>query len=268
MRSLLVFWMIALLVTWGTGMLVAVSDQGALVNGVHVSNGALPLPMWLAILLLLVSGSGPAIAAMIVSAGEARGRRVAALLGQVTRWRSWWGWFAVALLLPTVLTLLAVGLWAGATGSRPQRWLALPRAFQLFGLPIFPWGEEIGWRGFAQPRLQAVLGWVPASVGVGVMWGLWHQWPLLTSAANGLDLVGVGIFVVYIVSAAVLIGWLYNRAGGKLPLGWAGHAGLNLVGASTAPFGLVAALFGGAALGVALVDGRRLDGQLRSATLP
>src|SRR5215831_10738087 len=256
------FWALAVLVTWGAGTIVAVSTQGSFVNGVKVHSGALPVPVWLALVLLLISGSGPAIAAIIVSATEAGPGGVWALLSQVLGWRAGLRWYAVALLLPTLLTLLATAIWAVATGVRPDRWLPLANTFQLLGLPILPWGEELGWRGFAQPRLQAGLHWLPASIVVGVMWGLWHQWPLLTLAARGLDLAGLGVFFVYIVGDAVLIGWAYNGGGRRLPLGWAGHAGLNAVGPTSAPFALVAGTFAAGAVVVGLLGSRRQEPSL------
>jgi membrane protease YdiL (CAAX protease family) len=255
-KSLLEFWALAFLVSWGAGTLVAVSNRSALVNGVQVHGGALTIPFAVALVLLLISGSGPAIAAITVCAVDAKLGGVRALLSQVLHWRTWPGWYVVALLLPTLLTLLVTGIWAAATAVRPARWLPLPTLLQLAALPLFPWGEEIGWRGFAMPRLQTGLRWLPASVIVGVMWGLWHQWPLLTPAAGGLDLPGLGVFFAYIVSDSVLIGWAYERGGRKLPLGWAGHAGLNAVGPTAAPFGLVAAALAGAALALAAFGDR------------
>jgi uncharacterized protein len=256
LKSLAAFWALAFLVSWGAGILVAVSNQSALVNGVHVQSGALPIPFAVALLLLLISGSGPAIAAITVCALGAQLGGVRTLLAQVLDWRTWPGWYFVALLLPTLLTLLATGIWASATGVRPARWFPLPTLFQLAALPIFPWGEEIGWRGFAMPRLQTGLHWLPASLIVGVMWGMWHQWPLLTPAAGGLDLAGLAVFFVYIVSDSVLIGWAYERSGRKLPLGWAGHAGLNAVGPTPAPFGLVALALAAGALALAAFGDR------------
>jgi membrane protease YdiL (CAAX protease family) len=37
-----------------------------------------------------------------------------------------------------------------------------------------PVGEEIGWRGFALPRLLAVRSPLTASLILGVLWSLWH----------------------------------------------------------------------------------------------
>ncbi len=255
MRPLVAFYALAFLITWGAGLVVALSTQSGLVNGVR-GGGTLPIPFAVAILLLLVSGAGPALAAIIVSTAAGLGG-ARALLGQVLRWRAGLGWYALALLSPMLLTVLATVVWMLATGARPARWLPLPTAFQLLALPILPWGEEIGWRGFAQPRLQVRLAWLPASLIVGLMWGVWHQWPLLTPAGNGLDVFGLGVFFVYIVSESVLIGWVYNGGGRRLPLGWAGHAGLNAVGPNPAPFGMVALAFAGAALAVAMIGSSR-----------
>jgi len=60
-RALIAFWVLAFLVTWGSGTLVAVSDQSDLVNGVHSTSAAVRLPFPAALALLLVAGSGPAL---------------------------------------------------------------------------------------------------------------------------------------------------------------------------------------------------------------
>jgi hypothetical protein len=81
-----------------------------------------------------------------------------------------------------------------------------------------------------------------------------------------LDLAGLAVFFVYIVSDSVLIGWAYERSGRKLPLGWAGHAGLNAVGPTPAPFGLVALALAAGALALAAFGDRGAGVASRSRT--
>jgi len=262
------FWLLAFFITWALGMVVVLSKQAGFINGARVRPGAYDLPFGLTVALLLLQAFGPAIAAGAVSAWEAGGRGVAHLLRQLLRWRADPRSYLLALLLPAVLTLLAAAVWATFRRQLPAHWLLLAPAFQLLALPIGPWGEEIGWRGFVQPRLQERLHWPLASLVVGVMWFTWHQWPLLTPAAEPLDLAGLAVFFVYIVSAAVLFGWIYNGGGYRLPVAWASHAGLNAVGPSFAPFGLVATVFAAAAALAALLGDRVLPAHPGPLPLP
>jgi uncharacterized protein len=256
-RSLLAFWLLAFVITWASGMVVVLSKQARFVNGAQVRAGAYDLPLGLTVALLLLQAFGPAVAALAVSAWEAGSQGVVHLFRQLLRWRADARFYLLALLLPTALTLLASAIWAGARRELPAHWLLLAPAFQFLALPVGPWGEEVGWRGFAQPRLQERLSWPLASLVVGLMWFTWHQWPLLTPAAGPLDFPGLAVFFVYIVSAAVLFGWIYNGGGCRLPVAWASHAGLNAVGPSSAPFVLIALVFAAAA-GAATLSGDRL----------
>ena len=45
-----------------------------------------------------------------------------------------------------------------------------------FGVTLFLAGalEELSWRGFLQSRLQQRFSALHASIGIGVVWGLWH----------------------------------------------------------------------------------------------
>jgi len=58
--------------------------------------------------------------------------------------------------------------------------MALPSFSGPGGLPFLVLGsllaEEFGWRGFAQPRLQARYSALAANVFVGLLWSTWHLW--------------------------------------------------------------------------------------------
>jgi membrane protease YdiL (CAAX protease family) len=137
----------------------------------------LPALAWLhgATLLPLVGLFAPAIAAILVS--DRTGRRD--LAARIRRWRVPPWTYAVALLLMPACYAAAIPIarlldgmdTRDLVGSGSVLFLATSFAWLLFVTS----GEEIGWRGYALPRLLA-LGVSPltASLVLGAAWGLWH----------------------------------------------------------------------------------------------
>lgn len=81
--------------------------------------------------------------------------------------------------------------------------------------------EELGWRGFAFPRLQESMGsplW--ASVFLGVIWTAWHlprEVPALLAGVNwGAWLLNQAQFVLLCVALSIVSGYLVNRTGGSV----------------------------------------------------
>ncbi|MEM2972692.1 MAG: CPBP family intramembrane glutamic endopeptidase [Candidatus Caldarchaeum sp.] len=71
---------------------------------------------------------------------------------------------------------------------------------------LFAFGEEVGWRGFLQERLEAAgLGFVKASVAVGAVWGLWHASAIILLGYNYPDnrLAGVVLFPLFTASLSI-----------------------------------------------------------------
>jgi membrane protease YdiL (CAAX protease family) len=138
-------------------------------------------------------------------------------------------WYAVVLLLPPVLWLIALGvptLLGLATIA-----FAFP-VVDVFGSFVSGFGEELGWRGFALPRMQARQSALAASLLLGVLWGLWHL-PLLI--AQGLPLTAAGLvgfilFLLHIIAYSVLFAWVYNNTKGSLFLMVLFHTVFDLVG--------------------------------------
>ena len=54
----------AILITWGTGMLIVLSTHADLVNGAHPVQRPIGLPKSIAISLMMISAFGPFLAAM------------------------------------------------------------------------------------------------------------------------------------------------------------------------------------------------------------
>jgi membrane protease YdiL (CAAX protease family) len=112
---------------------------------------------------------GPALAAIIVAAVTGGRAGLKALLGRVVRWRVGAGWYALALGLPAVLALAAAGLHLalGAGSSIEFGGLSVLN-FVVFVLIV---GEELGWRGYALPRLLARRSALSAGLILDVLWG-------------------------------------------------------------------------------------------------
>jgi len=87
-------------------------------------------------------------------------------------------------------------------------------------------GEEIGWRGYALPRLAGRFGLASASVVLGIIWAAWHL-PLFF--LPGTDTTGQSfpLYLLAVTALSVAIAWLYARTNGSLLLTMLMHAAVN-----------------------------------------
>src|SRR5256884_8515941 len=173
---------------------------------------------------------GPSLAAILVAwrmpgAGCAR-----PLFRQFKHWRVHPIWYLVALLLPVPILLGADVIWM-ALGKQSLVWLTVPSAvpFTIGAALVPPLGEEFGWRGFAQPRLQSRIGALWAAVIVGTLWSTWHLWPLVVPGGAKLFLPSdVAQTYIRLISTAIIYAWIYNSTGGSLPAVMVAHAAHNI----------------------------------------
>lgn len=169
--------------------------------------------------------------------------------------RSWKYWFA-AWVLPGVLTILGMGIYfAIFPGHLDLQLGALQQMIASTGqtIPLSPWaivgiqvaqalllaplinslftfGEEFGWRGYLQPKLMN-LGFRPAMLWMGVIWGVWH-WPIIAMGHNyGLDYWGypwTGMLAMawFTLCVGTVIGYWSLRSNNIWPA-VLGHAAVN-----------------------------------------
>jgi len=112
------------------------------------------------------------------------------------------GWFNVSGLLETLRPVLVFV--DPATAMSIIVLNAYVTAITLNAL--FAFGEELGWRGFLQDRLESLgLGFVRSSLVVGVVWGFWHASAIILLGYNYPEnrLLGTLLFPVFTTSMSL-----------------------------------------------------------------
>jgi CAAX protease family protein len=136
--------------------------------------------------------------------------------------------YVIAVSYIVVIELAAAGvhrLVAGAWPAFGPGPLALIPISIAFSTP-FQAGEEIGWRGFALPRLADRFGLRIASLVLGIIWAMWHLPQFYIAGGDSYH----QSFIVWssqVVAMSVAFAWLYARSGGSLLLVMLMHAAIN-----------------------------------------
>jgi membrane protease YdiL (CAAX protease family) len=234
LRPVILFFALAYVISWTAARalhLVArragLEDFGSLMGmaettfnlGSVADRLVLPVPVVWA--LTRIVDFGPTLAGLIAATFLGGHRELRRLVGKLFRWRVDGVWYALAIVGPAVVMLLAMGLYAlldssflasanlawPATLSALLFWLAV-RTFLGGGL-----GEELGWRGYALSPLTGRYGPAMASFIIGVVWTFWHLPGHLIGASPLANLIGQLLFTVPLSFIAT---WLYFRAGGSV----------------------------------------------------
>jgi hypothetical protein len=142
------------------------------------------------------------------------------LAARVLRWRVRWVWYAIAALLPIGLAAAAMAV-ANLLGADVPTGVDEPLGaavgYFAFGILLFGLTEELAWRGFALPRLQAHMTPLASAAVLGILWAVWHT-PLFLIAGAHQDGWPYLAFVVLVLAESVLITWVFNHARGSVLL--------------------------------------------------
>jgi membrane protease YdiL (CAAX protease family) len=210
-ERVLPFFLVTFAITWGLQL-----------PGVLAQRGLLPGDSRGYLVLAGLGLLGPAVAAVVLTLRATGTAGVKALLEPLTRLRVHPRCYAVALLPAVVLGgLLYLLNQAGRQGPIAY----LPSAGGIvFGI-LVSLLEEIGWRGYALPRLERRWGGFAASGLIGVVWYLWH---LPMFAAVGVPLTLAPVMLLYFTGASLLVTWLVGESGGSLLVAVVAHFGAHL----------------------------------------
>src|SRR5438034_9318821 len=195
---------------------------------ITVAAAGIPVYAPLGGVLVLLGTFAPSLVALRLTARTEGDGGVRALLGGVLRWRVATRWYVFALAyIPAIKFTVALAhrLAAGAWprfGDEP--WYAILAAIS-FSTP-FQAGEEIGWRGYALPRLAARFGLARASILLGVIWACWHLPQFFIPEADTFGQ-SFFVYVLQVTGLSVPMAWLYARTNGSLLLVMLLHSAVN-----------------------------------------
>ena len=186
---------------------------------------------WLAVGIFL----GPTLAAFIMTAVSEGRAGVRRLLRRIVLWQVRLRWYLLAFigvpLLMALGTIIVPGGLASFQFLGPRyvlTYLATLIPVLIIGGPLF---EEIGWRGFALPRMQRLHGALVGSIILGILWGLWHLpeflVPSWAATSGGSDLLAIVKFVMFAVASAIVFTWVFNNTKGSVLMAILVHASVD-----------------------------------------
>jgi membrane protease YdiL (CAAX protease family) len=161
------------------------------------------------------------------------------------RWRVPLRWYAISLLAPLLILLIAITILYGLEPLRAlaQNWLLLFTAF-LPALAIMILlnnvAEEIGWTGFVFARFQDRHGPLRAALLTTVFFWLFHVPSFYVETRSwATTALVLGIFLLPHLGSRLITGWLYNGAGSSVLIAGLFHSMHNAI---VNPTGLVAVI--------------------------
>lgn len=186
---------------------------------------------------------GPTISAILVTRVNEGKKGLIELFKKLKIWRVSFKYYLLAIALPCVLVILAMLLAylffdteinfhsiSNGMGLEKDDGLAI-----LLMLPVFflvstffggPVAEELGWRGFAQDKLQLKYEVQKAGLIVGIFWVLWHI-PLMFFLPQGIGHLPIPAYALIMINMSMLMAWLYNKTKASVLLAILFHAGVN-----------------------------------------
>ncbi len=230
-HPLVAYFVIAFAGTWAFLVPFALSRN---VNGLGLLPFTLPD---IAFLIAFVLGTlaGPALASLTVTAVTSGKTGVGRLLRRCVQWRVGIGWYLIAIFGFLLIFLVGYSVFYGV--NLP---LALLVKWPIMFTVFFPqavliiltgsFAEELGWRGFALPRLQQRYGPVLGTVILGTLHGLWHLPAFFTRLLGPFSLPYYAGFLFVAIAATFLYTWIFNHSRGSVLLATLTHGCSNAAG--------------------------------------
>ncbi len=205
---LLCYFILAYGITW-TGIVLIVGVDGLRSGGLELSGGLL---VWVLMLC------GPSVSGLLLTwifEGKAGLR---AFRERMFRWRLPLRWYASLLVAPVTCALIVGVLWSYSSDFAPMFFAEPNKTFVVIMFFILVFGafvEELGWTGFATPRMHLVYGLAGTSLLLGFLHGTWHFLADFSGRGDSGAVLFSANFIVFWIGALIvlrlLMVWVYQH---------------------------------------------------------
>ncbi len=175
--------------------------------------------------LVLLGVWAPSLTSVFLTAYFFGKQGVSQLFARFKRFRIKWYWWLLLILLPASIHFAGVFLWDfihDEQSSLNRLYIAHGLGALIPSFLIAGFGEELGWRGFALPRLQRNFPPIIASLILALIHLLWHlptYW-----LGQGIHNVPFVYVLAFVFPWTFIFNWLYNKSGGSLIFAVGFHA--------------------------------------------
>jgi membrane protease YdiL (CAAX protease family) len=209
-HAVLTYFVLTIILTWGCMALAAYPGGFPITDEQFETSGALVY------VAMLVGPSGAALLLTGLLDGRAGFRE---LFSRLFKWRVNARWYALALLaVPLMMTTILLGLSLISPEFKPAVFTSEDKTVLILssimaGLAVGLF-EELGWSGFAVPRLKQRYGILNTGLIVGFVWGAWHFppfWKGDTFTATFPLILLLGQLFSWLPPYRILMVWVYDR---------------------------------------------------------
>ena len=174
------------------------------------------IPKFTGLMMFPVMLLGPSLVGILLTALVDGRSGLRDLFSRMRRVQVPMRWYAVLLIPPGVMLTVLICLQVIVSPVYKHNMFFVGIAFGC----VAGFFEEIGWMGYAFPKMRAKWNGLAASILLGVLWGLWH-FPVVdylgTATPHGAYWLRYFLaFIAAMTAMRVLICWVYTHTGSVL----------------------------------------------------
>jgi len=207
-----VYFTLAFIISWVSVALIVGPSEIVNIRGVATDR---EMPFVIVAMVI-----GPTIAGLFSTWLVGRKEGLKNLLTKFCDWRVSTRWYMVVLIAPVTVAVTDLILSLFSRNFIPTILSMSGKmsflGFTVFGALVGGFFEEIGWTGFAIPRMLKRLSVFKTGLYLGLIWGAWHFLVNFWGSANSAGVVPLVLFLFvalfsFLLPYRILMVWVYAR---------------------------------------------------------